>query len=308
MSHSHNHSHGHGHHHHHVPQQFNKAFAVAIVLNLAFVFIEAIYAVIAHSMALLADAGHNLGDVLGLVMAWIAAWLLTRPGSSRFSYGYRRTSILTALINALVLIATCAIIAYESIIKLVHPVAVKEPIIIVVALIGVVINGVTAMMFMKGAQDDLNIKGAFLHLASDALVSFGVVIAAIIILFTGWLRLDPIVGLLIVVVILAGTWGVLRDSLKMVLDAVPSHIDLEKVRNYLLDIPGVESIHDLHIWALSTQNTALTAHLVMPKKQLTDKAIHKINDELLHQFKIDHATIQVESGDGAHPCLAQCDE
>lgn len=299
---SHHHS-----HHHHAPKQFNKAFGIAIALNLGFVIVEAFYAIVAHSMALLGDAGHNLGDVLGLIIAWVAAWLLTRPGSSQFSYGYRRTTILSALLNALILVFTCGVIVYESIVKLIHPVAVNEPIIIIVALIGVVINGSTALLFMRGVHDDLNIRGTFIHLAGDALISIGVVIAAVIILLTHWVWLDPVVGLLIVLMILLSTWGLLRDSLKMVLDAVPPHIDLEQVRQYLLAIPGVESIHDLHIWALSTQQNALTAHLVMPKAKLSDKAMQKTSHELAHQFNINHSTIQVETGDPAHPCHAQCD-
>ncbi len=293
----------HHHHHDHVdPQQFNKAFAWAIFLNLAFTLLEAVYAILANSMSLLADAGHNLGDVLGLLLAWGANWLLMKPSTERYSYGYRRTSIIASIINALLLVATSAIIAYESIIKLIHPEQVEELIVIVVAFIGILINGGTALLFMRGSKGDLNIKGAFLHLAADALISVGVVIAATIIYFTGWVALDPIIGLLIVVVILLGTWGLLRDSVILLLDAVPHSIQSQDVRKFLLNLQGVTDIHDLHIWGLSTKEIALTAHLVMPDDDLKDKDHSDIQHALKDKFNIDHVTIQVEKGQTEHPC------
>lgn len=291
------HHHDHGHGHSHAPKSFNLAFALAAGLNLAFTAIEAVYALLAHSMSLLADAGHNLGDVMGLLLAWGASYLLTKPATKRYSYGYKRTSILAAIINALLLVATCAIITYESIHKLFAPAPVNEWMVIIVALIGIAINGGTALLFMKG-QDDLNIKGAFLHLASDALVSLGVVIAGLVILKTGAYWIDPAVGIVIVVIIMAGTWGLLRHSVDLILDAVPKNINRKGVENYLQKVPGITAIHDLHIWGLSTNEVALTAHLIMPEGSLTDEQYAKINEDLHHDFKINHVTIQVESGEG----------
>lgn len=296
MGHHHDHGHGHSHGHSHAPKSFNLAFALAAGLNLAFTAIEAIYALLAHSMSLLADAGHNLGDVMGLLLAWGASYLLTKPATERYSYGYKRTSILAAIINALLLVATCAIITYESIHKLLEPAPVNEWMVIIVAIIGIGINGGTALLFMKG-QDDLNIKGAFLHLASDALVSLGVVIAGLVILKTGAYWIDPAVGIAIVVIIMMGTWGLLRHSVDLILDAVPQNINRKGVESYLKKVPGITAIHDLHIWGLSTNEVALTAHLIMPEGNLTDEQYAKINEDLHHDFKINHVTIQVESGD-----------
>jgi cobalt-zinc-cadmium efflux system protein len=298
----HHHNHGHSHHdHHHAPKSFNLAFALAVGLNFGFTIIEAIYAILANSMGLLADAGHNLGDVLGLLFAWGASWLLTLPATERYSYGYKRTSILAAIINALFLVATCAIIAYESIIKIMQPAPINEMMVIVVAAIGIVINGSTALLFMRGQKEDLNIKGAFLHLASDALISLGVVIAGFIVLKTGKFWIDPIVGILIVIAILISTWGLLRHSIDLILDAVPHGINRAGVTDYLMQVDGVTKIHDLHIWGLSTNEVALTAHLIVPRGNFTDALYAKINDDLLHTFKIHHVTIQVETGEGI-PC------
>jgi cobalt-zinc-cadmium efflux system protein len=299
---THDHSHAAGHGHSHAPTSFNTAFAVSTLLNFAFVIIEAVYAVLANSMSLLADAGHNLADVLGLLMAWGASWLLKREASEKYSYGYKKTTILSALANALLLVATSAIIVYESINKLIHPVAINEWTVIIVAFIGILINGSTALMFMRGSEHDLNIKGAYLHLAYDALISVGVVIAGAIVLWTKWLWVDPIVGIVIVVVIVAGTWGLLRHSVDLILGAVPHGINLTGVRNYLEKIDGVTAVHDLHIWGLSTQETALTVHLVMPERVLSDADYVEINHILHHDFKIQHATIQVEKGEADSQC------
>lgn len=302
-AHKHEHSHGHGHGHHHpVPHSFNKSFGIAVLLNLGFTIFQATYALIANSMSLLADAAHNFGDVFGLVLAWGASWLLTLPARKRYSYGFKRTTIIAALSNALILVATSALILYESIYKLSHLTYVNERIVIIVALIGIVINGGTAMLFMKGAHDDLNIKGAFLHLMGDALISIGVVVSGVLILFTHQIWIDPIVGILIVLVILIGTWGLLRDSTGLILDAIPRHIDQHGIQTYLQKIPGVEAVHDLHIWGLSTKEVALTVHLIMPKEQLSDEDFIKINAELKKQYRIDHATIQVERGSAEFPC------
>ncbi|MEM1244618.1 MAG: cation diffusion facilitator family transporter [Pseudomonadota bacterium] len=296
----------HHHSHSHEPSNgangFNLAFALAVGLNLAFTLIEAIYATLANSMSLLADAGHNLGDVLGLTLAWGAALLVNRRATRRYSYGLKRTTILAAITNALILVATSAIIAYESIYKLLYPANLNEMIVIIVALIGILINGSTALLFMRGHKEDLNIKGAFLHLAYDALISFGVVIGGIIILLTGWVRLDPIIGLMIVVTILLGTWGLLRDSVNLLLDAVPDNIELDKVAKYLSDIEGVSEVHDLHIWGLSTNEIALTAHLIMPEMELNDNHYKNINHDLKEHFRITHVTLQIERGNSEEPC------
>lgn len=302
--HGHTHSHGHSHGHaHHLPESFNFAFAISVSLNLLFTIFQAIYAFLANSMSLLADAAHNFGDVFGLVLAWGASWLLTLPARKRYSYGFKRTTILAALTNAIILVATATLISFESIYKLLHLSDVNGVIVTVVALIGIVINGGTALLFMKGAKDDLNIKGAFLHLMADAFISIGVVIAGILIVFTHWMWIDPVVSLLIVLIILWGTWGLLRDSVRLILDAIPHHIDEEGVESYLKNIEGVTAVHDLHIWGLSTKEIALTAHLVMPNKILHDADFENINKVLKNKFKIDHVTIQVETGSLEFPCV-----
>jgi cobalt-zinc-cadmium efflux system protein len=298
----HDHSHSHGGHHHAPPQSFNFAFGLAVLLNFAFTVFQATYAIIAGSMSLLADAAHNFGDVFGLVLAWGASWLLTLPARKRYSYGFKRTTIIAALSNALILVAGSALITYESIHKLLNLSNVNETIVIVVAIIGIVINGSTAMLFMKGAHDDLNIKGAFLHLMGDALISMGVVVSGILVLFTKQVWIDPLMGILIVVIILFGTWGLLRDSVSLILDAIPRHIDHVGIEEYLKKIPGVSAVHDLHIWGLSTKEVALTVHLIMPNGAPTDQEYQKINEDLKHDFRIDHATIQVETGSLEYPC------
>lgn len=301
MGHSHHHDHSHGHAHP-APQSFNLAFAISVFLNLAFTIFQIIFAFIAHSMSLMADAIHNFGDVFGLVLAWGASWLLSIPARRRYSYGYKKTTVLAAITNALILISTTALIAYESINKFLHPVAVDAPIVIIVAIVGIVINGGTALLFMKGAHDDLNIKGAFLHLIGDALISIGVVVGGILIYYTDYLWIDPLIGLVIVIMILWGTWGLLRDSVGLILDAVPRHIDQQKIREFLQNLPKVSAVHDLHIWGLSTKEVALTAHLIMPSGNLSDADYQHINHILKEKFKIDHTTIQVETGSSDYPC------
>lgn len=296
--HHHGHNHGHDHHHHQAPQSFTLAFALAVGLNLTFTLIEAVYALLANSMSLLADAGHNLADVLGLVLAWGAMWLLSKKASDKYSYGFKRTTILAAITNALILVGTTIAIAIESIHKLLEPTVVNEKIIIIVALIGIFVNGGTALLFSKG-QDDLNIKAAFLHLAYDALISLGVVITGIIIYYTHWLWLDAIVGLGIAVAILTGTWSLLRQSVDLILDAVPENIDRQAVQDYLLQHPNVSAVHDLHIWGLSTQEIAMTAHLVVPNNDLSDAKMHAIHIELAKKFHIKHATLQTEQSSDA---------
>ena len=296
---SHTHSHGHHHHGHEHKggfQDINASFMIAVVANLGFTAIEAFYAFTTDSASLLADAGHNLSDVLGLLLAWGAAYLATRSSSSLYSYGYRRTTILAAITNALVLIFAAAFITFESIDKIVNPTEVAEVVIMIVAGIGIAVNAGCALLFRASSKNDLNVKGAYLHLAYDALISVGVVVAAAAMYFTGWLWLDGAVGLLVVVVIFWGTWGLLMDSVNMILDAVPQHIDRAAVHNYLLEIDGVSEVHDLHIWALSTNESCLTAHLVMPENTLwdADSGYGDIGKALDDQFRIQHVTLQVE--------------
>jgi cobalt-zinc-cadmium efflux system protein len=298
---SHHHDHQHGHHHH-APQSFNLAFAIAVTFNFLFTLFQIGFAFLANSMSLMADAIHNFGDVFGLILAWGANWLLTKPARKRYSYGYKRTTILAALTNALILVGTSAIITYESIYKLLHISAVNEVTVIIVAVVGIVVNASTAFLFLRGAHDDLNIKGAFLHLLGDALISLGVVVSAIVIFYTQWTWLDPLMGLFIVMIIMWGTWGLLRDSVRLILDAIPHYIDQQGVQLYLQQLPGVAAVHDLHIWGLSTKEIALTAHLIMPHERLTDAHFAEINDVLKKEFRIDHATLQVETGNPEYPC------
>ncbi|MDQ2734695.1 MAG: cation diffusion facilitator family transporter [Pseudomonadota bacterium] len=301
------HAHGIGGHQH-APANFGKAFAIGIALNLAYVLGEAFYGVASHSLALLADAGHNLGDVLGLAGAWLASVLSRRPPSGRFTYGLRGSSILAALGNAVILLVVTGGIAWEGIRRLMHPEPTVGYTIMAVAAVGILVNGVTAYLFMAGRKDDLNIKGAFLHMASDALVALGVVIAGAVILWTGWLWLDPAISLMISAVIVVGTWSLLRDSVSLSLDAVPPGLDKDEVEAFLRGLPGVTEIHDLHIWGMSTTETALTAHLVRPAAAVDDDLLRHACDELKKRFKIGHATFQVEDGRGAHPCVLKPDE
>jgi cobalt-zinc-cadmium efflux system protein len=293
MGHHHDHSHG---HHHHAPDNFTLAFALAVGLNFAFATIEAIYALTANSMSLLADAGHNFADVLGLLISWFALWMLSRKATDKYSYGFKRTTILAAFINAVVLVGVTVVIIYESLHKLVTPVDVNEKIIIVVAFIGIFINGGTALLFIKG-QHDLNIKSAFLHLAYDALISFGVVLTGVIILYTHLIWLDALVGLAIAITILYGTWSLLRQSLDLILDAVPHTVDRQAVLDFLNEQAQVSEVHDLHIWGLSTKEAALTAHLVV-NSTIDNSRMHTIHEQLASRFHITHATLQTETSDG----------
>jgi cobalt-zinc-cadmium efflux system protein len=300
------HSH-HGHNHDHAGfDSVNLTFIIAVTANLGFTILEAVYGFLTNSVSLLADAGHNLSDVLGLLLAWGASVLATRASNNAYSYGYRKSTILAAVINAVILVFAAGYIAYESVERLIAPSAISEIAVMVVAGIGILVNAGTAVLFMKDAKDDLNVRGAFLHLAYDAAISAGVVVGAAIILLTGWAWIDPILGLLIVVVILAGTWGLLRDSVNLIIDAVPSEIDLEEVRSFLENVEGVEGIHDLHVWAMSTRENCLTAHLVMPDRPLweIDDGYTRLSEELERRFKIHHVTLQVEKD---VDCLTDCD-
>jgi cobalt-zinc-cadmium efflux system protein len=285
---------GHGGGHVHAPASFGTAFAVGIALNLTFVAVEFVYGVLANSMALVADAGHNLSDVLSLAIAWIASVLARRPPSSRLTYGLGGSSIVAALFNAVLLLVAVGAIAWEAVLRLLHPEPVASGTVMIVAAVGIVINGATAWLFASGRKGDLNIRGAFLHMVADAAVSAGVVVAAAVILLTGWLWLDPLTSLVVVGLIVWGTWSLLRDSLAMSVSAVPAAIDPQAVRRYLDSRPGVVAVHDLHIWPMSTTETALTAHLVLPGGHPGDEFLMQATSELKRRFGIGHTTLQIE--------------
>ncbi|KQP40345.1 cation diffusion facilitator family transporter [Methylobacterium sp. Leaf106] len=287
------HSHGPGHSH--APASFGKAFAIGIALNVGFVAVEATYGVLGNSMALLADAGHNLSDVLGLVVAWVAMVLAKRAPSARYTYGMKGSSILAALFNAVFLLVAVGAIAWEAIQRFGEPVPVAGKTVMIVAAVGILVNGITAWLFASGAKGDINIKGAFLHMAADAAVSAGVVIAGLVILYTGWTWLDPVVSLAIVAVIVWSTWGLLRDSLTLSLAAVPPGIDPAAVRSHLEGLPGVTALHDLHVWAMSTTETCLTAHLLMPGGRPDDAFLMNAAAGIKDRFGIGHTTLQVET-------------
>ena len=287
--------------HSHAPASFGKAFAIGISLNTAFVLIEAGYGIASNSLALVADAGHNLSDVLGLIVAWIAVTLSKRPPSARFSYGLRGSSIMAALFNAIFLLIAVGVIGWEAIQRFFDPKPVAGVTVMVVAAIGVVINGLTAWLFMTGRKGDINIKGAYLHMAADAGVSAAVIVAGLLVILTGWQWLDPAMSLVIVAVITVGTWGLLRDSVTMSLDAAPPGIDPAAVLAFLKGRDGVAEVHDLHIWPMSTTETALTAHLVMPNGHPGDAPMRMLASQLEERFGISHPTIQIELEPGLCP-------
>ena len=297
----------HHHHHRHAPPPsggHGRAFAIGIALNSAFVAVEATFGFLSGSMALVADAGHNLSDVLSLVIAWIASALVARPPSERFTYGYKSSSILAALANAALLFVALGAITVETVRRLFEPAPVAGGTVVAVAMVGIAINTITALLFMRGRHSDLNSRGAFLHMAGDAAVSLGVVISGLLILRTGQLWIDPVTGLIIVGVIAWGTWGLFKDSVRMGLLGVPDGIDHAKVRAFIAGQPGVSAVHDLHIWPMSTTETALTAHLVMPGGCPGDDFLHELAHELEHDFGIGHATVQVERAADASCALA----
>lgn len=303
--HDHGHSHGFGHHHLPSPDGHGRAFALAIGLNLAFVIVEFTYGFIAHSTALMADAGHNLSDVLGLVLAWGAALLAKSAPKGRYTYGLRGSSILAALGNGLLLMVACGAIAWEAVQRIAEPAPVAGATVSIVAAIGVVINGFSAWLFLAGSKGDLNIRGAYLHMAADAALSLGVVISGLAIMFSGWTWIDPIVSLVIVVVIVIGTWSLLRESVQLSMAAVPPNVDAGKVQAFLAGQPGVTEVHDLHIWAMSTTETALTAHLVIPGGYPGDATLDAIEHTLRKDYAIHHSTLQVEQGTIHHHCTLQ---
>ena len=293
---AHGHAHQHGHAHHH-PAEFGRAFAIGIALNLGFVAVETVYGFWANSMALLADAGHNLSDVLSLAAAWAGAALARRPPSRRFSYGFRAASILAALANSVILLIAVSFIVYHAVMRLIIPDLVEAGTVAIVATVGIVINGATALMFARGRRSDINIRGAYLHMVADALVSAGVVVAGIGIAFTGWHWIDPVAGLIVAGIILIAGADLLRDSMIMALAGVPPGIDPDEVEQHLLDLPGVERVHDLHIWPMSTTEFALTAHLVIPGGYPGDAFLAACAHGIEHRFRIGHCTFQVEIGE-----------
>jgi cobalt-zinc-cadmium efflux system protein len=292
--HHHDHSHAHGHAgHSHVPDSFGAAFAIGASLNAAFVIAELIFGYAANSLALISDAVHNFSDVIALLLAWGAAWLARKRPTDSHTYGYRRASILAALFNAGLLLIAVGGIAVEAINRLQAPAAVAGWTVVWVAALGIAINGGTALLFMRGRHGDLNIRGAYLHMTADAAVSLGVMVAALVIMATGWLWVDPAISLVIAAVVLANGWSLMRDSVNLALDAVPKGIELAEVRDYLGGLEGVSEVHDLHIWAMSTNETALTVHLVRPGGH-DDAFLHYVCEGLSHRFNIHHATLQIE--------------
>ena len=299
---------GHSHEHHHHSETDGRAFFIGVLLNSAIVVVEAFYGLVAHSMALLADAGHNLGDVLGLVLAGGATFLAHRRPTKRRTYGYRRLTLLSALANGVFLLVATGAIAWESIRRLSAPEAVATKPVIVVAAIAVVVNAASALLFLRQSERDLNVRAAFLHLSGDAGIALAVIVASVVMARTGWLLVDPILGLAVAALILISTWSLLRRSMNLVLDAVPEAIDIDEVRGYLAALPHVREVHDLHVWAMSTTETALTAHLVMPGNLCEPTFLWGVCGELHDRFGIEHSTLQVDPEDAPEPCRLAPDE
>lgn len=294
-----------GHNHNHRPTDYHRAFVIGIALNILFVVVEFIYGVLAESVALIADAGHNLSDVLGLLLALGASILAQKTATDKRTYGLRKATVMASLASAILLFAALSIIAWEAFGRFANPVAIEGVTMVVVAAVGVVINTATALLFIKGQKEDLNIKGAFLHMVADAAVSLGVVVAGIIILLKGWLWVDPAISLIIVAVVFVGTWSLLKDSVNYAMDAVPNNMDVSELRRYFLSFDFVESIHDLHVWPLSTTETALTVHIVMKSKQLDNDFLYELQQHLSRDFGIEHSTIQIETSEQEGCMLAQ---
>jgi cobalt-zinc-cadmium efflux system protein len=298
----------HSHSHHHEINNYNRSFAIGIALNVIFVVIEVSYGLLADSLALIADAGHNLSDVMSLMLAWGASYLATKHPTHKRTYGLRKVTIMASLLSAVLLFVALGGIAWESIERLSSPKQVDEVLIIIVAAIGVVINTATALLFLKGQKHDLNIRAAYLHMAADAAISLGVVVAGIAIMLTGWIWLDPFISLFIVVIILIGTWHLLRDSIDLSIDAVPQDIDVLHIQNYLTNLKNVSDIHDLHVWALSTTETALTVHLVTNSELIDNCFLQEIQEYLHHHCNITHTTIQIENEKDDYICVLNRDE
>lgn len=306
--HEHGHDHGLGHGHSHAPANFNTAFAIGIGLNIAFVVIEGFYGWKINSLALLADAGHNLSDVIGLVLAWAGALAGRLQPDARHTYGWKRASILAAFVNAVLLLVAMGSLTWEAVLRLQAPEATEGLTVMVVAGVGIVINTATALLFMRGRDSDLNIRGAFLHMAADALVSAGVVVAGWLALRFGWVWIDPVVSLLIAAVIVVGTWSLFRQSLHLLFDGVPDGVDLHAVQHLLEDLPGVARVHDLHVWAMGTSEIALTAHLAMPEAAADDAFLQHATTLLHDRFGIEHVTLQAMRVPFTRPCATPVPE
>jgi len=299
----HGHDHGHGgHSHSHAPKDFGRAFLIGIALNTGFIVLEVIFGFFADSLALLADAGHNMSDVLGLILAWAAAEMAKRIATERRTYGWRRGTVVAALLNALLLLVGVGAIVWEAVSRFNHPAEVAGGTVMWVAGLGIFVNGATALLFMSGRKDDLNVRGAFLHMAADAGVSLGVMISGGLILLTKWTWLDPVVSLFVAAIILWSTWSLFVDSLNLSLDAVPDNVDPAKVRSYLESLPEVAEVHHIHIWPLSTTEVAMTAHVVKKEPTLDDTLLAQIHQELRHHHGIAHATIQFEASSECRGC------
>ena len=285
----------HNHNHSHDNQNYSKAFAIGIGLNVVYIIVEVIYGLIVNSLALIADAGHNLSDVLGLLLAWGASYLVSRKPTRKYTYGFKKSSVLAAFLNALILLVAIGAIIWEAVSRFAEPQIIEGKTIMIVAGIGVIINGVTALLFYSGRKKDLNIKGAFLHMAADAGISFGVVLVGFILTFTNYYWLDPVVSIIIGILIFWGTWGLLKDSVNLALDAVPKNIKTEEVEKYFNNCKYISGFHDLHIWAMSTTETALTVHVIVDGNYERNKVIRQISNDLHEHFEIVHTTIQIEN-------------
>ena len=293
-------------HPHAVPKHITKAFLVGLILNIAFVVIEAIAGLYTHSLSLLADAGHNLSDVASLALVLFANKIAMKQANDKYSFGYKQSTVLVALVNGGILLFALGAVAYEAVIRISNPQTIEGGVVAAIAGVGIVINSISAFLFFRDKEKDLNVKGAYLHMASDAVISLGVVIAGIVIIYTGWFWLDSIVSLILVIVVVIGTWGLLKESLRLTLNGVPTDIDMGEVKNYFLSLRGVSEVHDLHIWAISTTETALTIHLVIPNDILDDVIYKNIRENLHHKFNIAHSTIQIEKNNGQFHCEQKC--
>jgi len=298
--------HGHSHEHTHAlpASGVNKRMGAAVTLNLIFVAIEGAFGFFSNSVALIADAGHNLGDVLGLICAWTAIVLTRRPAGGKFTYGLGRSSVLAALANAVLLLLACGAIAWEAVMRFAAPPVVAGTTVMGVAAVGIVLNGISAWLLHGGSHDDLNRRSAFMHMVGDAVIAAGVLVSGAVIVITGWNWLDPLASLLVVAVILASTWSLLRDSVHLSLDGVPSGVNSTAVLTFLSGQRGVTDVHDLHIWALSTTSVALTAHLVVPDREAEEALLGSLTPNLKQRFRIDHATLQIERDRCGHGCHA----
>ncbi len=291
------------HGHNHEINNYNRSFAIAILLNIIFAAIEAGYGIFSSSLALIADAGHNLSDVASLLLAWGASVLATKPSTEKRTYGFKKATIMASLVSAILILIALGGIAWEAIRRFQNPHPVGGMTVVVVAAIGIIINTLTALLFIKGQKNDLNIRGAFLHMAADAGVSLGVVTAGIFILVKNWLWIDPMVSLIIVTVIFFGTWGLLRDSMNYAIDAVPKSIDISEIKRYLMSLDHITRIHDLHIWPLSTTEIALTVHLVVNKNSLDNNFLRDLQQYMHDHFGIEHSTFQIETSMGEDNCM-----